>query len=103
MATSLPLKLNDANMLKLVREAAQDTSRVFFERHAKQRMRERRITPKLVLNCLRQGVIDESAHLNIRGDWKCTLRHVTAGEEIRVVAVLERDEQGNWIAVVTVY
>ena len=103
MATPLPLRLNDANMLKLVREAAQDTGNVFFEPHAKQRMRQRKITPRHVYECLRRGVIDEPAHLNVRGNWKCTLRHVWAGDEVRVVAVLERDENGNWIAVVTVF
>ncbi|MDD2608828.1 MAG: DUF4258 domain-containing protein [Giesbergeria sp.] len=103
MITPLPLKINDATMLRLVREAAQDSSRVFFEPHAKQRMRQRKITPKHVLACLRQGAIEEPAHLNIRGNWKCTLRHIYAGDEVRVVAVLEQDEAGNWIAVVTVF
>lgn len=103
MAIPLPLQLNDANMLKLVRDAAKDTSNVFFEPHAKQRMRKRKITPRHVYECLLKGSIEEPAHLNIRGNWKCTLRHVWAGDDVRVVAVLEKDDQGNWIAVVTVF
>ena len=53
--------------------------------------------------CLRHGVIDEPGHLNIRGNWKCTLRHIHAGDEVKVVTVIERDENGDWIAVVTVF
>jgi hypothetical protein len=31
------------------------------------------------------------------------LRHIHAGDLVRVVAVIEKDEEGNWIAVVTVF
>lgn len=74
MVQPTPLPLNDANMLRLIRELAQNSLNVFIEPHAKKRMKQRRITLTQVLACLSQGVIDEPAHENIRGNWKCTLR-----------------------------
>lgn len=103
MAKPIPLRLNDANMLRIVRELARDTANVFIEPHARSRMKKRHITRTQVYACLRHGVIDEHAHENIRGNWKCTLRHQHAGDVVRVTAVIEKDEEGNWIAVVTVF
>ncbi len=103
MADPVPLPLNDANMLRIIRELAQDTGNVFIEPHAKKRMRERHITRTQVYACLRLGVIDEHAHENIRGNWKCTLRHHHAGDLVRVTAAIEKDDSGGWIAVVTVF
>lgn len=103
MADPVPLPLNDANMLRIVRDLAADSANVFIEPHAKARMKKRHITRTQVLACLRHGLIDEHAHENIRGNWKCTLRHHHAGDLVRVVAVIDKDDQGNWIAVVTVF
>ncbi|MFL9918812.1 hypothetical protein PQR75_26210 [Paraburkholderia fungorum] len=44
-AKPIPLKLNDANLRRLIQEAAVNTARVFFTPHARKRMRERKITP----------------------------------------------------------
>jgi hypothetical protein len=103
MAKPIPLALNDANMLRLIREIARDTGNVFIEPHAKKQMKKRRITRTQIYACLRVGSIDEPAHENIRGNWKCTLRHHHAGELVRVVAAIEKDPNGNWIAIVTVF
>lgn len=103
MIAPIPFRLNDENMRRLLREAASDTSRVFITTHAKQRMRQRRITPTQVYDCLRNGAISEPAHLNIKGHWQCTLLRRHAGDEISVAAALERNDDGNWIAVLTVY
>jgi len=103
MVDPVPLKLNDANMLRIVREIAVDTSRVFVSEHAKRRMRERSITRAQVYACLRNGQISEHAHEAIGGDWKCTLAHRHAGDEINVVAAVSKNENGDWIAVITVF
>lgn len=99
----IPLPMNDANMLRLIRDLAQDTQNVFLLPHAKQRMKQRRITLTQIYACLRAGSIYEPAHTDIRGDWKCTLQHLSAGDDIRVAAVIKCDDQGNWIAVITVF
>ena len=103
MSKPVALPINDANMLRIIRELARDTANVFIEPHAKKRMRERNITATQVYACLRNGVIDEPAHENIRGNWKCTLRHQHAGDRVRLAAAIEKDESGDWIAVVTVF
>jgi len=103
MAEPIPFKMNDANMLRIIRHLAQDTGNVYIKSHAKKRMRQRQITLSQVYACLRKGAIAEPAHTTIRGAWKCTLQHRHAGDEVNVVAVLEKDESGDWIAVVTVF
>ena len=99
----IPIPLNDANMLRIIRDLASKSENVFIEPHAKKRMKQRNITRTQDYACLRVGVIDEPAHENIRGNWKCTLRHHHAGDLVRVAAVIEKDDAGDWIAVVTVF
>jgi len=103
MAEPIPLRLNDANMLRLIRQIAADSGSVFLEPHSKKRMKQRHITRTQVLACLRSATVEEPAHENIRGNWQCTLRHLHAGDLVRVVAAIEKDESGNWIAVITVF
>lgn len=103
MATPTPLPINDANMLRIIRELAQDSSKVRIKKHARQRMRERDITMPQVLACLRRGSIAEPAHESIKGDWKCTLRYQQAGDDVHMAVAIEKDDGGNWVAVVTVF
>lgn len=87
----------------MIREAAGDSARVFFTPHARKRMKQRKITPTQIYDCLRSGIICESAHVNIHGHWQCTLTRRHAGDEVTVAAALERDANGEWVAVITVY
>lgn len=103
MGEPIPLKMSDAAMLRVIRRLAEDSANVFFRPHAKKRMRERRINSTQVYECLRRGGISEPVHQDIDGSWKCTLLHRWAGDEVSVVAALHRDDDGNWIAVVTVF
>jgi hypothetical protein len=99
----IPIRLNDVNLRRLIREAAVDTARVFFTPHTKKRMRERKITPTQIHDCLRHGSVSEPAHTNAKGHWQCSLTRRHAGDEVTVVTVLERDENGDWVVVVTVF
>lgn len=99
----LPFKLDDQSLRRLIREAAADTSRVWFVKHARQRMRERRITPAQVFDCLRRGNLTEPGFVNPRGHWQCTLMRRCAGDDIHAVVALERHENGDWVAVVTTF
>ncbi len=99
----LPFKLDDVGVLRLIRETAAETSRVFFVDHAKKRMRERKITPTHIYGCLRRGTVREPAFVNIRGHWQCTLTRKYAGDEITAIVALERNDDGNWIAVITAF
>lgn len=94
--------INDANLRRLIQEAVADTAKVFFTPHAKKRMRERKITPTQIYDCLRRGIVCEPAHLNIHGNWQCTMTRKHAGDDVTVAVALHR-EDGDWVAVVTVY
>jgi hypothetical protein len=99
----LPLKLNDTNLQRLIREAAAETARVYMTPHAKQKMRERQIAPRQVYECLRKGYVSEPARINIKGNWQCTLTWRHAGDDVSVAAALERDDGGDWVIVVTAF
>jgi hypothetical protein len=103
MINVIPIRLNDANALRTVRELSTDSANVYVLSHAKTRMRQRSITFKQVLCCLRSGHICESAHLDIRGDVRVTMRHLNAGDEVHVAVALKKGIQGKMIAVITVF
>jgi hypothetical protein len=66
-------------------------------------MRERTITPTQVYECLRRGSLPEPAHMNLHGNWQCTLKWRHAGDDVSAGATLERDENGHWIVAITVF
>jgi len=96
------LPLNDANFLNRLRLIVADSSKVVLLRHAKERMRERKVSFRQVLDCLRLGRLAEKAHQSIQGDWKATLEHQCAGEIVRVAVAIEEQESGDLAVVITV-
>ena len=96
------MRLSDAGFLKKLRVIAKDSHRVVLTKHAKQRMKQRRINQRQIMECLRKGQIHEPAHLTVHGDWKATLEHQYAGDVVRVVVAIERQEDGELAVVVTV-
>lgn len=102
MAKVAPLRLSDAGFVRKVRAIAKDSYRVVVTRHARQRMKQRRIDMHQVMECLRKGIIFEPAHLTIDGDWKATLEHRCAGDVVRVAVAIERQADGELAVVVTV-
>jgi Domain of unknown function (DUF4258) len=101
-AIPLPFALNDANFLKRLRLAASDSARIVVVAHAKARMRERNINLGQVVQCLQKGSISEPAHLTPFGDWKATVTHRSAGDNISVAVALEKRNNGDYCIVVTV-
>lgn len=97
-----PIQLTDVSFLKKLRGVAKDSHRVILTKHAKQRMKQRRINLRQLLECLRKGRIYEPAHLTIQGDWKATLEHQYAGDVVRVAVAIERQEDGDQAVVITV-
>ena len=96
------MRLSDAGCLKRLRASVKESDRVVLTRHAKQRMKQRRINQRQVMECLRKGRVCEPAHLTIHGDWMATLEHRYAGDMVRVVVAIERQEDGELAVVVTV-
>jgi hypothetical protein len=99
----VPFRLNDENLRRLISETSVDTARVFFTAHSRIRMRQRKITRTQVYDCLRRGSVLEPAHQNMHGHWQCTLNRKHAGDEVTVAAALERESDGDWVIVITVY
>lgn len=62
------MRFSDAGFLKKLRIIVKDSDRVVLTKHAKQRMKQRRINQRQVMECLRKGHIREPAHLAIEGD-----------------------------------
>ena len=99
----IPLRLNDANALRIIRTLSVESANVYMLSHAKLRMQQRNITLKQVLCCLRSGFIYERVHLDIKGDWRLTMRHTVAGDDIKVAAAIKQGNKGRMIAVITVF
>jgi len=99
----LPFKLSAPKALRIIREVAQDSSRVILTDHAKARMQVRRINLPQVLSCLLKGQIDEGPALDIHGNWTCSLRWRHAGDSIKVAIAIKHDIQtGQKLIVITV-
>ena len=88
---------------KIIQEAGKDSSKVFFTVHARARMKLRRISVIQVLRCLCHGKISEGPAPDVmKGGWKCTVEHYTAGEQIGVSVGIETTESRE-VTVITVF
>ena len=96
------MRLSDARFLRKLRTIVKDSHRVVLTKHAKQGMKQRRVNYRQVMECLRKGHICESAHIAIDGDWMATVEHRYAGDVVRAVVAIERQENGELAVVVTV-
>ena len=83
------MRMNDASALKLLRDIAQDSGRVIFTHHARQRMRQRKITAVQVLACLQRGIVSEPVAQDVHGNWKLTVSQRVAGKELNVAAAID--------------
>ena len=89
MAEPVPMRMNDANALKLLREIAQDSGNVILVDHARKRMRQRKVTTVQIIECLRRGVVSEPVALDIHGNWKLTVAHRVAGKDLNVAVAID--------------
>ncbi len=86
-----------------LREAAQGKRRLLFSSHAEQRMRQRKIGRRQVLETLGHGTISEPLHQDIRGDWRYNVTWQHAGLRVTVGAVFKLTENGEWVIIATVF
>lgn len=92
MAEVMPFRMSRPIALQYIRSAAAE-SRLVWLPHAKQRMRQRRISPAQVLSCLTRGVMTEGPALDIKGYWRCTMERLAAGEEVTVIVSFNSRER----------
>ena len=86
--------------LKLIREAAADSGRVYFTVHAEQRMRQRRTTRPQVIECLLKGRLTEGPAPDLHGNWTCRVERRVAGDAVGVAVAIERETS---LIVITVF
>jgi len=99
----IKMELTAPVAIKIAREVAQDSGKVFFKGHAERRMKQRKITRPQVITCLRSGRITEGPFRSIEGNWQFTINCLAAGDSVTVVAALDNDGEGNYVIVITVH
>ena len=99
MADPVPLRMNDATALKVLREIAADSARVVFTHHALQRMRQRKVSTAQVLACLQRGIVAEPVALDLHGNWKLTVTHRAAGMDLNVAVAIDLPKRAIVITV----
>jgi hypothetical protein len=83
------LHMDGPAFLRRIRELAKTSSNIAIVQHARQRMVERAFTDQDIQQALMKGRVDEGPSLNTRHHWQATIYRMYAGQEIRVIAVLE--------------
>ena len=95
--------MNDQTLRrKIAGLVSADSANMILTSHAKQQMKKRKVTDMQVLHVLKKGLIVEGAHLNIRGNWQCTLGATIAGDRIKVAAALWAGSEIGAVVVITV-
>lgn len=83
-----------------LRELAADTGRIdLVQPHFRDRLRQRGITIRQVLDVLREGEAAGGPKLDDYGDWRIKVERLSAGRKVRVWVVVQADRA----VVVTVY
>jgi hypothetical protein len=96
------VKLDNAQIQRLIRSAAADSANVYLTAHAKKRMRERHVTMACVLDCLRNGEIQRPpVEHAVKGSLECRMERYFAGTHVAAVVALQDEDPG--VIVVTVF
>lgn len=89
MVEPVPMRMNDATALRLLRDIAKDSANVIFLAHVRKRMKQRKVSSTQVLACLQKGVASEPVALDLHGNWKLTVAHRVAGTELSVSVAID--------------
>lgn len=80
-----------ADLTTLTHNLAMDSENIRFDApHAQQRMRERKINMRQVLEVLRNGTCVSGPTNDQYGDWRIKLRRMVAGKRVQVVVVVKK-------------
>ena len=88
-ANAAPLRLSKPEAAKVIREIAADPDRIVAVRHARQRMVQRRISITQARRVVRAGFIDGDPWMDEYGNWRVTMRGMSAGDQITVGLAIE--------------
>lgn len=87
---------------QIIQDCIEFSGRVFITNHAKERMIQRKINRTEIEAVLTHGNIVESPHETLEGGFKLAVESFEAGRTLRVALVIDFDQEGNKIIVVTV-
>ena len=97
MSNLLPFPLPKRKALEIVRELTKGSGRIFYSKHARERMSERCI----VVDCLERGQITEGPFQAPNGNWQFTISWFRAGSPLQVVGAIDVDDDGKYLVIVT--
>jgi Domain of unknown function (DUF4258) len=100
MSKSAGFVLSKPSALNLVRELAKDSGNVIFKDHALKRMRQRHVTPKMVMDCLSRGAIVEGPALSMKGTWELAMQRMGGGQRLFVAMAIDLPSR---LIIITVY
>jgi hypothetical protein len=97
MASPSPQQLE-----KHIRRSALDTANVLFRLHAKQRMRQRHVTPAMVYEALQKGKLTATPEPDPRYQGlRCRMQRFVAGVDLAVVVYVDMPKPD--LVVITVF
>jgi hypothetical protein len=86
-----PARISKHEALRIIRETAAESARVFLTHHAEKRLRRRKVTLQQVIECLLKGVIVEGPAPSLKGGWECAMERSVAGDHVKVAVVIDDD------------
>jgi Tol biopolymer transport system component len=87
---TLPLQKDQAQ--DILRQVAEDSSRIIFTNHAEDRMYEREITRTDIIRVLRTGSIKEGPSQAAKGNWEMKVEGKSAGTWVTVAIAIDYKE-----------
>lgn len=103
MSSVEPFPPNERQVRQWLAEAAAGTRRLLFSKHAEERMVQRKIGRRQVLQALKCGAITEALHQAPNGDWRCNVSSFNAGQYLTVGVVLKQKQDGAWVIIATAF
>ena len=94
--------MKEEHAKQIIEGVIEDSARVYFTHHAKDRMLERDISRSEVNAVLRHGEMVELPALTSKGSYKATLESYEAGRQLQVAIDIDDDDMGNKIIIITV-
>lgn len=100
-------RLSTDDAMRIIRDVARDTSKVFLTHHAKERMLERNFTLKQVIDSFQSCRFHKEPKWSLKqGNWRMTVEAPSMDDWIRVGLSLdnrtEDDGESNYMVVITV-
>lgn len=94
-------KLSDRQIERRIREIAQDSKNIILTAHAKERMRQRKVTVHAVYECLRKGNVRQPPEPNAaKGSLECRMERYCHGLNLAVVVALVDEQPGAIVVTV---